>query len=95
MEFVSVRDMRTRAGEVWQQLRDDGDLIVTSNGRPFALMVSLEGEDVEQMLSALRRGRAQMAVSRLRKEAAASSLNRLTPEEIESEIRQARNDRLP
>ena len=93
MEFVSVRDMRTRAGEVWQQLRDDGDLIVTSNGRPFALMVSLEGEDVEQMLSALRRGRAQMAVSRLRKEAAASSVNRLTSEEIESEIRQARNDR--
>ena len=95
MEFISVRDMRTRASEVWQQLRDDGDLIVTSNGRPFALMVSIEGEDVEQMLSALRRTRAQMAVSRLRKEAAASSVNRLTIEEIESEIRQARNDRQP
>ncbi len=93
MEFISVRDMRTRASEIWQQLRDDGDLIVTSNGRPFALMVSIEGEDVEQMLSALRRTRAQMAVSRLRKEAAASSVNRLTTEEIESEIRQARNDR--
>ncbi len=95
MEFISVRDMRTRASEIWQQLRDDGDLIVTSNGRPFALLVSIEGEDVEQMLSALRRTRAQMAVSRLRKEAAASGADRLTIEEIEAEIRQARNDRQP
>lgn len=36
MTFVSIRDMRTRPGEVWQQLQAEGDLILTSSGRPFA-----------------------------------------------------------
>lgn len=95
MEYVSIRDMRTRAGEVWQQLKEDGDLIVTSNGKPFALMVSLEDEDVEQMIATFRRTRAQMAVSQLRKEAAISGANRLSAAEIDAEIRQARRDRQP
>ena len=52
MTFVSIRDMRTRPGEVWQQLQDEGDLIITSSGRPFALMIAAEGEDVEALLLA-------------------------------------------
>ena len=66
MSFVSIRDMRTRPGEVWKQLEEEGDLIVTSSGRPFALMIAAEGEDVEQLLLALRRAKAQLAVSRMR-----------------------------
>lgn len=93
MTFVSIRDMRTRPGEVWQQLQDEGDLIVTSSGRPFALMISAADEDVEELLLALRRARAQMAVSRLRKQAAAQELDRLPAETIEEEINQARSER--
>lgn len=90
MEFVSIRDMRTRPGEVWQQLQERGDLIVTSNGRPFALMVSAEGEDVELLLAALRRARAALAASRLRAAAGEQGLDRLTPEEIDAEVAAAR-----
>ncbi len=93
MTFVSIRDMRTRPGEVWQQLQDEGDLIVTSSGRPFALMISAADEDVEELLLALRRARAQMAVSRLRKQAAAQELDRMPAETIEAEIDQARSER--
>ena len=93
MTFISIRDMRTRPGEVWQQLQDEGDLIVTSSGRPFALMISAADEDVEELLLALRRARAQMAVSRLRKKAASQGLERMTPEAIEAEINQARSER--
>ena len=93
MTFVSIRDMRTRPGEVWQQLQDEGDLIVTSSGRPFALMISAADEDVEELLLALRRARAQMAVSRLRKQAAAQELDRMPAETIEEEIYQARSER--
>jgi antitoxin (DNA-binding transcriptional repressor) of toxin-antitoxin stability system len=93
MAFVSIRDMRTRPGEVWQQLHEDGDLVVTSSGRPFALMISAEGEDVEELLLALRRARAQLAVSRLRKQAVERGLNRIADEEIGAEIRRARSER--
>ena len=93
MTFVSIRDMRTRPGEVWQQLQDDGDLIVTSSGRPFALMIATAGEDIEDLMLALRRARAQVAVSRLRKQAAKQGLAQLSAAEIESEIGQARKER--
>lgn len=93
MAFVSIRDMRTRPGEVWQQLQEEGDLILTSSGRPFALMIAAQGEDVEELLLALRRARAQLAVARLRKQSAAQGLDRLAASEIEAEIRQVRSER--
>jgi antitoxin (DNA-binding transcriptional repressor) of toxin-antitoxin stability system len=93
MTFVSIRDMRTRPGEVWQQLQQEGDLIVTSSGRPFALMISAEGEDVEELLLALRRARAQLAVARMRKHAGSAGLAHLSLEEINAEIQQARAER--
>ena len=93
MPFVSIRDMRTRPGEVWQQLQDDGDLIVTSSGRPFALMIAAAGEDIEELMLALRRARAQVAVSRLRKQAAKQGVARLSAAEIEAEISQAHMER--
>jgi hypothetical protein len=93
MTFVSIRDMRTRPGEVWQQLQDEGDLIVTSSGRPFALMISAEGEDVEALLLALRRARAQLAVSKMRRQAGEAGLDGMAIDDIDAEIRQARSAR--
>ena len=93
MTFVSIRDMRTRPGEVWQQLQDEGDLIVTSSGRPFALMIAAEGEDVEALLLALRRARAQLAVSKMRKQGSEAELDRMTMDDIDAEIRHARAER--
>ena len=92
MTFVSIRDMRTRPGEVWQ-LQDDGDLIVTSSGRPFALMIAAEGEDVEALLLALRRARAQLAVSKMRRQAGEAGLDRMPLDNINAEIRQTRSER--
>lgn len=93
MEFVSIRDMRTRPGAVWQQLQEQGDLVLTSNGRPFALMINAEGEDIEELLAAVRRARAMLAVTRLRAAAAQQGLDRLRPEEIDAEIAAARGER--
>lgn len=93
MSFVSIRDMRTRPGEVWKQLQEEGNLVVTSSGRPFALMIAAEGEDVEQLLLALRRAKAQLAISRLRAQAAQKGSDRMTEAEIEAEIEQARRER--
>lgn len=93
MEFVSIRDMRTRPGEVWRQLQEQGDLILTSSGHPFALMINITDEDVEELLLALRRTRAQLAATRLRRQAADHGLAHLSADEIEAEIRQSRQAR--
>lgn len=94
MKFISVRDLRNRPGEVWKRLRED-DLVLTSNGRPQGILVGVEGDDLEVALTALRRARAQVAASRMRRRAAEAGLAGLSDEEIEQEIQAARRARKP
>ena len=93
MEFITVRDLRTRPSQIWDKLRQQLDLILTSNGRPIAVLSHIDEGGVEEMLTALRRARAQTAVSRLRADAAAQGLDRLPAGEIEAEIAAARSER--
>ena len=93
MEFVTIRDLRLKPGAVWDKLRQQGEIILTSNGRPVAVIAGVGDNDVEETVAALRRARAQAAVSRLRRAAAASEVNKLTAAEIEAEIAQVRRER--
>lgn len=93
MEFVTIRDLRLKPGEVWEKLRQQGELVLTSNGRPVAIIAGVEEYDVEEVLTALRRARAQAAVSRMRRSAAAQSADRLSDAEINAEIAQSRQER--
>jgi prevent-host-death family protein len=93
MEFVTIRDLRLKPAEVWDKLRRQRELILTSNGRPVAVIAGVREDDVEETVAALRRARAQAAVSRLRRVAAESGLDRLPAAEIESEIAEVRRGR--
>lgn len=95
MEFITVRDLRTRPAEIWDKLRRHRDLILTANGRPIAVLSSIEEGGVEETLASLRRARAQAALSRLRADAAARGLDRLSEDEVEAEIEAARTDQEP
>ena len=93
MNLITIRDLRVRPGEVWRRLRKEQDLVLTSSGRPIALLIDLEGENIEEALQAVRRARAQMAVSRMRQRAAERGLDKLSAEDIQAEIDAARRER--
>lgn len=93
MGYVTVRDLRVRPGDVWEKLRQQGEMILTSNGRPMAIIAHVDEDDVEATLAALRRARAQAAVARMRRSVAQQGLARITDEEIEAEIDQVRRER--
>jgi prevent-host-death family protein len=95
MEFVTIRDLRLKPAEVWDKLRRQREVILTSNGRPVAVIAGVREDDVEETVAALRRARAQAAVSRLRRAAAEHGVDRLPPIEIESEIARVRRERRP
>jgi prevent-host-death family protein len=95
MEFVTIRDLRLKPAEVWEKLRQQREIILTSNGRPVAVIAEVREGDVEETVAALRRARAQAAVSRLRRSAAESGADRLPAAEIEVEIAQVRRERGP
>lgn len=92
MKFVTVRELRSRTADVWASLGDE-DVVLTSNGRPLAVLVPVEEGELEATLDGIRRGRAQAALSRIRSAAARSGASAMSAEEINREIAETRRSR--
>jgi prevent-host-death family protein len=93
MKFMSIRDLRNQSGLI-QRTVEDENVTLTSNGKPFALVVGLgESEDPAELELAIVQARAQQAISRIRRRAREQGLDRLSAEEIDAEIRAARAKR--
>ena len=93
MKFVSVRDFRIRPGDIWKKLKIDKDIVITSNGKPIAILNPVEDENLENVITALRGARALLALEEIQKESALKGTDKLTEEEIEEEIKSARSER--
>ena len=92
MKYVSVRDLSTKPGTVWKKIKED-DVVVTSNGKPIALMHSVTEETLEDRVRAVRRSRALMALENMQKEAEKRGLDKLSEADIEAEVRAVRKAR--
>lgn len=93
MKFLSVRELRGNAAKVWKELPAERDMVVTSSGRPVAILSAVGEDNVEESLTAIRRARAMAAVADLQAQSAERKLDRTTQAEIEEEIRQVRRQR--
>lgn len=69
MDFVSVRELRSRSAAVWRSLAREKDLVVTSNGKPIAVLSATTASTLEMSLAALRQARAQLAVTAMQQRA--------------------------
>lgn len=67
--------------------------MVTSKGKPIAMVIPVSAETLEDDLSSLRRARAQDALERIQLEAVRKGKSRLKDRDIEAEIRAARRSR--
>ena len=92
MRFVSVRELNTKPKEIWKKVAED-ETVVTSNGKPIALLSPVTEETLERTLRAIRRSRALMALEELQNKSLESGLNRLTDSEVGSEIKAVRKNR--
>ena len=92
MKFISVRELSTKPKEIWQEIKKD-DLIITSNGKPIAILSGVTEASLDQELRALRRGRALLALEEMQKVAATRDLNKWTSGKIEAEIKTVRTSR--
>lgn len=92
LKYLSLRDLRNTPGALWRKLRGGATVAITSEGRPRALVIGLEEEDLPGAVQLLERLRAQRAVTRLRA-AAAAGTDKLDPDAVAREIRAARRSR--
>ena len=88
MQFVTVRDFRNASGSVWEKLGREGELVVTNNGKPAAILLDVKDSDVEQTLRDIRRSKLLRLLTDAREEAAERGF--MSDEEINAEIKAAR-----
>ncbi len=92
MKFITIRELRSSTARLRKDLQSEGEVVVTANGRPFAVMTPVEPDKVEEEILAIRRARARAALSRIRAKAKADGLDRLTMEEIDAIVAKARRE---
>lgn len=93
MRFTSVRDLRNRSGSILRDSVKAEEIVLTSNGKPIALVVPVDGDTLEEELRVYRQVRAQVAVERMQKAAKAAGLDSMSAKKIEGIIKDVRRKR--
>jgi antitoxin (DNA-binding transcriptional repressor) of toxin-antitoxin stability system len=78
---------------VWEGLEKEKELVITSNGKPIAVLTAVNEDNFEQAFKILRRARAMAAVEAIHTSAVNARLDQLTPQEIAQEIGKARRSK--
>jgi len=85
MRFVSSRDIRNNPAVLWK----DDETVITVNGKPKAIVMKIDG-DPKEILDFIEKIRVQMAVEKLRLFSLEKGLDKLSEDEIEEIVREAR-----
>ena len=93
MRFLSVRDLRGNSARVWRELPAEREMVVTSNGRPVAMLTAVDESNVEQSLAAWRQVRATQAISDIQRQSVHRRTANLSMDDIDAEIKAVRQAR--
>ncbi len=93
MQFVPYRDLRNEPSAVRKKLASEGQLIITVDNKPFAVMIHLDEENIQDILLMVSRLRAQMAVRSIRSQTSRDGLNKMSLKDINMLIKKTRAER--
>jgi DNA-binding MurR/RpiR family transcriptional regulator len=90
MQFVPYRTLRNEPATLRKKLASEGELVVTMDNKPFAVMISLGDENVQDILLMVSRLRAQMAVRSIRSQARKAGLDTMALTDVNALIKKTR-----
>lgn len=90
MRFITIRDFRSRSAQIQRMLPKEKELILTSNGKPIAILSETSAETLEESLITLRRARAMAAVTSMQLRSVELGRDRISLDGINKEISAAR-----
>ena len=93
MKFISIRELKTKSAQVWRDLPIQKEMVLTSNGRPIALLSSINDNNLEQVLTAFRIARATNIVASIQYDSMQRGTDKISMEEIDAEIQTVRSNR--
>lgn len=91
MNFYSIKDLRVETKNICENIRQNGEAVITNNGKPALLILDISDNDFEELLRAVRQAKAMIAFNSMRATAARNGY--MTETEIEAEIASARAER--
>lgn len=93
MDFITLREFRAQAGKIWGKLAKTRELVVTRNGKPFALLTETTPTSLNDDPENPHGTRFGRALNAIRVEAKTRGLNKLSFDEVNKIIREARKSR--
>lgn len=93
MDFVTVRELRAESAKVWAKIEAGEEVVITRNGKPFALLLNTKPEELESLLQAVRGQRFEATLRKMQAHAEQQGLSGMTMEEIDAEIALVRKER--
>ena len=82
MKFIAVKDLKSPK-EIRKKLKEEKELLLTSNGKPMAVLINVdESDDPEQTLQSVREARSRLALQKIRNGAADRGIDKLGIDEI-------------
>lgn len=85
MKFITVRDLRTSPDQIWKDLPEEQEMVITNNGKPIALLTPLNNANLEETVKAVRRAKAINSIRKMQEISIKKGNNALTNEDIENE----------
>ena len=93
MNFMSVREFRVNTGRMRRELDRDEEIVLTANGKPFAIVSTVHPEVFDKELRAIRSARARVALDRVRESAVRSGTADMSMSEIKKIVSDVRRGR--
>jgi hypothetical protein len=93
MEFVPYRVLRNQPAELRRKLKENGELVVTVDGEPLAVMLEIPKGSLEELVLLLSQVRAQLAVASIREQARQRGLGDMTVEQADTLVQETRSAR--
>ncbi len=90
MKYMSIRDLRGNTAAVRKSLTRDGEIVVTANGKPIAVLAPVSPGSVEETVVAIRRARFTRALDEAHASAKESGLSSMSAAEVDAVVREAR-----
>jgi PHD/YefM family antitoxin component YafN of YafNO toxin-antitoxin module len=93
MKIIPSRDLVASPAKVWKLLKSEGSVVITKDGKPRGILLPTSELTLLDDLQNQIRARARRAVSEIRRQAIRRGTDKLTGEEVASEIKAARKAR--
>ena len=91
MNFYFIRELRTETKNIYENILQNGEAVITNNGKPSMLMINISEDNFDEILRAVRQARAMIAFNSMKMIAAKN--NYMSEDEINAEIEKYRSEK--